>query len=132
MLPQFTTFKRSGIAAAVTAAFLCLSTLATSASTQVGLSAPPADLKPSIGFMSLVQLPCSYSPAFAGAEGGVIRFYNPTGKNIDRGRPVIYRLSATGEHFTVHLTMDAAPRQITTVEHRHAEYSRCEAWTYIR
>lgn len=58
--------------------------------------------------------------------------FNPTGQNIGRGRPVTYRLSATGEHFTVHLKSDAAPRQATTVAHRHAEFSSCEAWTYIR
>ncbi|MCP5084616.1 MAG: hypothetical protein GY948_23245 [Alphaproteobacteria bacterium] len=128
----FTSLKRPAFAAAATAALLCLSPAFVQAAAQIEQSTPPSDLQASIGFMTLVQLPCAYSPAGANAEGGEMTLYNPTGKNIDRGRPVIYRLSATGEHFTVHLKSDAAPRQSTKVAHRHAEVSRCEAWTYIR
>ena len=132
MSSLFTSLKRPALAAAAAAALLSVSLASTHASTEIGQSVPPADLQASIGFMTLVQLPCAYSPATANAEGGEMTIYNPTGKIIDRGRPVIYRLSSTGEHFTVHLKTDAAPMQSTKLEHRHAELSRCEAWTYIR
>ncbi|NNF79508.1 MAG: hypothetical protein HKN05_15895, partial [Rhizobiales bacterium] len=107
MSSQLTSLKRPAFAAAATAALLFLSPAAVQAAAQVKHSTPPSDLQASIGFMTLVQLPCAYSPATANAESGEMTLYNPTGKNIDRGRPVIYRLSATGEHFTVHLKSDA-------------------------
>ena len=132
MSSPFTSLKRPAIAAVATAALLCVSPAFVQATTQIEQSTPPSDLSASIGFMTLVQLPCAFSPATANAESGVMTLFNPTGKNIDRGRPVTYRLSATGEHFTVHLKTDAAPRQTTKVAHRHAEVSGCEAWTYIR
>lgn len=133
MLSHFASFKQSAAGAAVAAAVvLSAGAQLASATTEIEPSAPPSDLKANIGFMTLIQLPCAYSPAFPGSEAGRMTIFNPTSKNIGRGRPVTYRLSATGEDFTVHLKTDAAPRQATTVVHRHAEVSRCEAWTYIR
>lgn len=132
MSSRATSLKRPAAAVAAAALLLALAPGFVQASTEIGPSAPPSDLQSSIGFMTLIQLPCSYSPATVGAEGGQMTLFNPTSKNIDRGRPVTYRLSATGEHFTVHLKSDAGPLQSTTVAHRHAEFSRCEAWTYIR
>ena len=92
----------------------------------------PADLRPTIGFMSLVKLPCEYSPAVANVRGGKMTFHNPTSRPILRGIPVVYRLSATGEEYTVHLKSGAAPLESTIVEHRHADSSKCEAWAYLR
>ncbi len=132
MLSQNASLKRSGAASVAAAMFMLLAPALAQATALNEIAAPPSDLQESIGFMSLVQLPCAYSPALKGADGGHMKIFNPTAKNIDRGRPVIYRLSATGEHFTVHLKSDAAPRQVTKVEHRHAELSGCEAWTYVR
>ena len=133
MSSNVASLKRSAAAAAVaTAVVLFAGSQFANATAEIKPSAPPSDLKANIGFMTLIQLPCAYSPAFPGAEAGRMTLFNPTSKNIDRGRPVTYRLSATGEDFTVHLKADAGPRQVTTIAHRHAEVSRCEAWTYIR
>lgn len=133
MTSKVASLKRSAAAVAVaTAVVLSAGIQNTNATTEIKLSTPPSDLKATIGFMTLIQLPCAYSPAFPGQEAGRMTLFNPTSQNIDRGRPVTYRLSATGEDFTVHLKTDAGPRQATTVAHRHAEVSRCEAWTYIR
>ena len=133
MLSQNASLKRSVVATAAAAMFMMLTpTLSQATALNEMAAPPPSDLQESIGFMSLVQLPCAYSPALEGADGGYMKIFNPTAENIDRGRPVIYRLSATGEHFTVHLKSDAAPQRVTKVEHRHAESSGCEAWTYVR
>ncbi len=132
MSSRTTSLKRPAAAVAAAALLVSLAPAFVQASTETGPSAPPSDLKSTIGFLTLIQLPCSYSPAVSGVEGGQMTLFNPTSKNIDRGRPVTYRLSATGEHFTLHLKSDAGPLQSTTVSHRHAELSRCEAWTYIR
>lgn len=132
MPSQTELLKRPRLTAAVVALLLALAPASAQAVSIAKNVAPPADLKQSIGFMSLVQLPCAYSPALAGADAGHMTIFNPTAKNIDRGRPVIYRLSATGEHFTVHLKADAAPGEATRFQHRHAEFSGCEAWTYVR
>ena len=133
MFAKFASFKNSVTAAAVAIAVVfSVGVPVASSTTEVGLAAPPSDLKANIGFLTLVQLPCAYSRAFPGSEEGRMILFNPTDKNIDRGRPVTYRLSATGEDFTFHLKTDAGPRQATTVAHRHAEVSRCEAWTYVR
>ena len=86
-------------------------------------------LRQSFGFLSLVKLECEFSPA--GAKGGTMTLHNPTSKPMNRGIPVIYRLSSTGEQFTTHLKTAAGPMQSTTVEHRHAQSSTCEAWTYL-
>ena len=133
MFAKFASLKRSAAAAAVASAVvLSAGVQFASATTEIEPSAPPSDLKANIGFLTLVQLPCAYSRAFPGAEEGRMTLFNPTNQNIDRGRPITYRLSATGEDFTLHLKTDAGPRQATTVAHRHAEASRCEAWTYVR
>lgn len=132
MPSQNTTLKRSAWGALALGALLALTPPSAQAVVLSHNAAPPPDLKQSIGFLSLVQLPCAYTPAIAGADGGHMIIYNPTAKNIDRGRPVIYRLSSTGEHFTIHLKSDAAPREVTKVPHRHAEFGGCEAWTYVR
>ncbi len=133
MPSNIASLKRFAAAASVaTAVVLFAGAQLANATTDIAPSQPPSDLKANIGFLTLIQLPCAYSPAFPGARDGRMTLFNPTSKNIDRGRPVTYRLSATGEDFTVHLKSDAAPRQVTTVAHRHAEVSRCEAWTYIR
>lgn len=86
-------------------------------------------LRQSIGFLSLVKLQCEISPA--GTDGGTMTLRNPTSKPMNRGIPVIYRLSSTGEQFTTHLKTAAGPKQSTTVEHRHAQANGCEAWTYL-
>ncbi len=132
MFSPTTSLKRSVAASAAAAMFVALSPVFAQATALNEIAPPPPDLQETIGFMSLVQLPCAYAPALAGADGGYMKIFNPTAKNIDRGRPLIYRLSATGERFTVHLKSDAAPQRVTKVVHRHAESSGCEAWTYVR
>ena len=132
MPSRIASLKHTAAAAAAAAVMLSFVPLAGHATTQIVSSAPPSDLKATIGFMTLVQLPCAYSPALSGSGYGHMTLFNPTSKHIARGRPVTYRLSATGEDFTVHLKTEAGPRQVTRVPHRHAEVSRCEAWTYIR
>lgn len=126
-------FRKNYIANLTAAAIIAgLATAASVASASTSQGEAPADLSPTMGFLSLVKLPCEYSPAVSSSHGGKVTFHNPTSKPIQRGIPVVYRLSDTGEEYTVHLKNGAAPQKTTVVEHRHASLSRCEAWTYVR
>ncbi|MEM7426639.1 MAG: hypothetical protein AAF441_11115 [Pseudomonadota bacterium] len=119
------TLKRSAMAAMVGA-----SVLLTAGSAHATTTDGDSGLRQSIGFLSLVKLECEFSPA--GESSGTMTLRNPTSKPMNRGIPVIYRLSSTGEQFTTHLKNAAGPRGATVVKHRHADVSRCEAWTYLR
>ena len=126
MPSKYAFFPKNTAIAAIALAALSLTATGASAAAIDGESG----LRQNIGFLSLVKLECEFSSA--GNSGGTMTLHNPTGKQMNRGIPVIYRLSSTGEQFTTHLKNPAGPMQSTTFEHRHAQSGGCEAWTYLR